>query len=101
MEKRGCCADDDQRRSPQTRNSARRNANSVYDIDTSALVAGYDIVAEGNACSICLEKYELDQNIEVIDCGHYYHKSCLTDWKRQRAKENKTLSCPDCRAGDL
>ena len=41
-------------------------------------------------CVICLEGITTRDNIK-LDCGHYYHKSCLNEWFK------KGEGCPTCR----
>jgi hypothetical protein len=44
-------------------------------------------------CVICYENlYEDDRDI-TIDCGHIFHKECLTEWE----ESSKTNRCPVCR----
>ena len=42
-------------------------------------------------CSICLENYNKDNIINVLKCGHKYHKDCIDDWI------NDNNNCPLCR----
>ena len=43
-----------------------------------------------DVCAICIEI--LVDEIEVLDCSHEYHTSCITEWMRQNPV------CPECRA---
>ena len=43
---------------------------------------------EDDQCSICLMP---KCDIILINCKHYYHQKCLTEWKKQRS------ICPNCR----
>ena len=44
-------------------------------------------------CSICLGDISLfDRKVSVLNCGHFYHASCLNDWLKVE------LNCPECRA---
>ena len=40
-------------------------------------------------CPICLKKLDIDK--VYLNCNHYFHKACITNWKRR----NNT--CPICR----
>jgi|TARA_B100001250_G_scaffold153745_1_gene132039 hypothetical protein len=44
-------------------------------------------------CVICLESITYDakcqKTIEVLDCGHMFHKACINKWRKN--------SCPTCR----
>lgn len=42
-------------------------------------------------CSICLEKYKINDKIIKLNCNHEYHKNCIVLW----IKNNNT--CPHCR----
>ena len=44
-----------------------------------------------NECSICLEKYTVNDKIINLKCEHKYHKDCIKIW----LKKNNT--CPECR----
>jgi len=46
---------------------------------------------ESDNCSICLENYNKDNIINVLKCGHKYHKDCIDDWI------NDNNNCPLCR----
>ena len=46
---------------------------------------------ESDNCSICLENYNKDNIINVLKCGHKYHKDCIDDWINDNNK------CPLCR----
>lgn len=43
-------------------------------------------------CSICFEDYTGEEEITFLQCKHFYHKKCASDW----LKINKV--CPSCRA---
>lgn len=34
-------------------------------------------------CSICLEKYKVNEEIMTLQCTHVFHSSCLTTWLQQ------------------
>ncbi len=45
-----------------------------------------------DACSICLNGYEEDNNIYILEaCNHKFHTKCIIDWFRHAS------SCPCCR----
>ena len=46
---------------------------------------------ESDKCSICLENYKKNDIINVLKCGHKYHKNCIDDWI------NDNNNCPLCR----
>ena len=44
-------------------------------------------------CSICLDEFTIDNNINVvktINCSHYFHKDCIDRWLHIRQ------TCPNC-----
>jgi len=42
-------------------------------------------------CSICTEKYESNEMVSVLDCGHVYHPKCIKEWGHYNP------SCPLCK----
>tara|TARA_A100001015_G_scaffold224568_1_gene253240 strand:- start:3972 stop:4382 length:411 start_codon:yes stop_codon:yes gene_type:complete len=44
-----------------------------------------------DSCSICLEKYKVNDKVMNLKCRHSFHKDCLNKW----LKNNNT--CPQCR----
>ena len=31
-------------------------------------------------CSICLEEFQVDETVSVLQCGHFFHKECIAPW---------------------
>ena len=46
-----------------------------------------------NECSICLELLDNTYQLYVLECGHQYHTTCLTDWYKNPIANYK---CPLC-----
>tara|TARA_X000000950_G_C13423693_1_gene461123 strand:- start:75 stop:515 length:441 start_codon:yes stop_codon:yes gene_type:complete len=46
-------------------------------------------------CSICLSGCK-KSNLHKLDCGHFFHSSCIINWFRTGKK-----SCPVCRSEDM
>ncbi|MBG02262.1 MAG: hypothetical protein CL470_08335 [Acidimicrobiaceae bacterium] len=46
---------------------------------------------EGEICSICLEDFQQKEKIIILECYHYYHSKCITEWLESNN------SCPLCR----
>jgi E3 ubiquitin-protein ligase RNF115/126 len=44
-------------------------------------------------CSICMDSVEIDDQVTVLPCTHWFHETCITAW----LKEHDT--CPHCRKG--
>ncbi|KAJ1560058.1 hypothetical protein HK096_010172 [Nowakowskiella sp. JEL0078] len=46
-----------------------------------------------NGCSICLEEFNNDDEIRILDvCNHVFHKICVDTWMTERSTK-----CPNCR----
>jgi len=54
-------------------------------------VSAGDVSAD--ACAICLEDFEADEQVAGLQCGHSFHQRCLRRWLMRRG----TASCPLCR----
>ena len=50
-------------------------------------------MADINECSICLELLDNTYQLYVLECGHKYHTTCLTDWYKNPIAKYK---CPLC-----
>lgn len=49
-------------------------------------------------CIICMDKINLKSNAYLTDCGHCYHKKCLTNYFHHiRMNTSKNMKCPMCR----
>ena len=46
-------------------------------------------------CSICLEKFNLNDEIVVLSCNHEFHRLCAKEWFLQNIGKKQT--CPNCR----
>jgi hypothetical protein len=49
-------------------------------------------IIDVNACPICLQYNKDGELPNKIDCGHYFHYSCLNEWV-----EGGNTTCPNCR----
>lgn len=49
-------------------------------------------------CSICIENIDKNNNLCIINCGHYFCKKCLTKYIIENCKKCK---CPICRSDFL
>jgi Ring finger domain len=50
-----------------------------------------ELPQEKRRCIICLEKYEVGDEITTLPCIHVFHRVCVNRW----LKSNR--SCPECR----
>lgn len=46
---------------------------------------------DSEPCSICMETIT-QRNVKQLDCGHMFHKKCISTWKNEGHR-----SCPLCR----
>ena len=44
-------------------------------------------------CCICLSSIENNQYYKMLDCNHYFHEECITQWIADKQKN----SCPLCK----
>lgn len=50
------------------------------------------------SCVICMNEILHKTDAYLSDCGHTFHKNCLTNWKHYiEIKSNRNLKCPMCR----
>ena len=54
---------------------------------------GYD-VDDGLECPICIETYDLADEIVVLPCRHLLHKSCLLSWTKAQVSPQPLASLP-------
>jgi hypothetical protein len=47
--------------------------------------------AECKECTICLETIQVDHVLDVLPCGHEFHRNCFGEWRKYGG------SCPLCR----
>ncbi|CAN1148233.1 E3 ubiquitin-protein ligase At1g12760 [Linum perenne] len=52
------------------------------------------ISGEDAVCYICLKKYEDEEELKELPCGHVFHVECLDKWLKKNA------SCPLCKYED-
>ena len=52
-------------------------------------------LGDDNTCSICLSVVELDNTMELTECGHLFHINCI---RRHRGSNNGNNNCPVCRS---
>ncbi len=47
---------------------------------------------EPSSCTICLEDFIQDENVNETNCGHFYHTNCM-----EKILNNNIKNCPVCR----
>ena len=47
---------------------------------------------EPSSCTICLEDFIQDENINETNCGHFFHENCM-----EKILNNNIKKCPVCR----
>ncbi|KAK9055708.1 hypothetical protein SSX86_026793 [Deinandra increscens subsp. villosa] len=58
-------------------------------------VQGNNNISEADSCCICLDGYEENEKMGILDCGHRYHVECIKRW----LLSNNV--CPMCRSTAL
>ena len=39
-----------------------------------------DMIRRWPDCPVCMEKFVAREEVNMLDCGHFYHHGCLTNW---------------------
>lgn len=48
-------------------------------------------------CCICFSKYEAEDALRVLKCGHKFHLECVDQWALSAARDfSRTTACPMC-----
>ena len=51
---------------------------------------GLDLNGE-TTCAICMNDFDENENVRLLQCGHYFHANCVDQWLE------RSESCPLCR----
>lgn len=43
-------------------------------------------------CNICLESFNIDNELKILPCNHFFHTECIKEWLC-----NEKINCPICR----
>ena len=46
-------------------------------------------------CTICLEDFELNSKLSVLNCDHIYHQKCINEWIGIK-NDIYNVKCPNC-----
>jgi hypothetical protein len=66
--------------------------SKVTNIATEEIVPLLDSFDYRN-CTICLEDFELNSDVSILNCNHIYHKECIWEWinLKNDIKLNKSI----------
>lgn len=59
-------------------------------VNSSGNLSDPNLLYEQDACSICLDGFEMDNTVRELQCGHVFHPGCVDEWLK------KSSSCPIC-----
>ena len=53
-----------------------------------------------NTCVICLDVFNLFDDIKTLPCGHIFHQNCIDTWLSGRCSEDSCFTniCPTCKS---
>ncbi|CAD8049341.1 unnamed protein product [Paramecium primaurelia] len=75
-----------------TIDNSQEIAELIPTIQFSAVFKKYPQILDFNQCAICLDNFQLDQQVRVTYCQHVFHSKCFDAWIK------KNSSCPICRS---
>jgi hypothetical protein len=64
---------------------------------TIDILIAEDVANESVDCAICLSIFLLEDQADMLICGHFFHQDCYQEWKCTCIKNNVIVSCPVCR----
>ncbi len=68
-----------------------RLVDDVTDIQLFSNILKMNMPYFQSTCTICLENFENDDRIRILNCQHYFHNQCVDEWL------SKNPNCPNCR----
>lgn len=48
-----------------------------------------------NECAVCLDNFNIGDQMRILNCGHYYHQKCIDPWL------SDSRTCPKCRGENI
>ncbi len=76
------------------KNYFRYKLNNITSLNNQNNIGTNLIVINPNyndSCSICLQNFNDNETLKLLNCNHKFHKNCIDEW----IKINK--NCPICR----
>ena len=61
----------------------------INNIETTML--DQEVLDKTSSCSVCLDSFRMNEEVNVLGCGHFYHAFCIKHWLGMHA------TCPVCR----
>lgn len=73
--------------------------NSIGNNDFKRKLNNKMYIWSQETCIICMEKIKIKTDAYLTDCGHSFHKHCITHYYHYiKMISNKPLKCPMCRS---
>ena len=69
----------------------RETGQSLHNIELNTLETKYKQAEKEKDCSICLTKFQINEEIRRLPCLHIFHKKCIDQWLSNKR------NCPYCR----
>lgn len=67
------------------------SAETISRLESKSITEEDFVEDQEPICPICHETMQLGSTINKIQCGHKFHKECITRWLQNRT------TCPNCR----
>ena len=73
--------------------------NSIGNTDFKRKLNNKMYISPDETCIICMQKVNVKSDAYLTDCGHSFHKICLSNYYEYiELISNKNLKCPMCRS---
>lgn len=81
----------DEQRLGQEREDEAKLSDAIKQLDERCY--GDERCSAADECSICPGRYEADDKVRRLKCGHEYHSECIEQWARCKGLD---AACPLC-----